>query len=113
MSEGHRFPDPDSLNAYVAASPFADRPYRDLCSTCNHAEACGDHSTPENPIFFCEQFDAFAAVAPSDHAAPSPGLAATRAVGNRDEGLCMNCEDRDTCRTPRPQGGVWHCEEYR
>jgi len=28
-------------------------------------------------------------------------------------GLCVNCEDRETCVYPKPDGGVWHCEEYR
>jgi hypothetical protein len=28
-------------------------------------------------------------------------------------GLCGLCEDRSTCTYPRPEGGVWHCEEYR
>jgi hypothetical protein len=29
------------------------------------------------------------------------------------KGLCMNCDHRFECRLPRPEGGVWHCEEYR
>lgn len=28
------------------------------------------------------------------------------------KGLCMNCAHRDTCLLPRPESGVWHCEEY-
>jgi hypothetical protein len=28
-------------------------------------------------------------------------------------GLCTDCENRATCTFVRPQGGVWHCEEYR
>jgi hypothetical protein len=31
----------------------------------------------------------------------------------RFKGLCMNCDNRFECRLPRPEGGVWHCEEYR
>ncbi len=30
----------------------------------------------------------------------------------RAQGLCMNCDLRDTCAFPAPEGGVWHCEEY-
>jgi len=29
-----------------------------------------------------------------------------------NKGLCMNCAHRDTCLLPRPESGVWHCEEY-
>lgn len=28
-------------------------------------------------------------------------------------GLCVNCENRHTCEFVKPNGGVWHCEEYR
>ncbi|MDI6808656.1 MAG: hypothetical protein QME66_06720 [Candidatus Eisenbacteria bacterium] len=28
-------------------------------------------------------------------------------------GLCMNCEERETCTFLKTHGGVWHCEEYK
>lgn len=28
-------------------------------------------------------------------------------------GLCVNCDVRETCTLPRPEGGVWYCEEYQ
>ncbi|MHC4942009.1 MAG: hypothetical protein ACYTG7_03225 [Planctomycetota bacterium] len=28
------------------------------------------------------------------------------------KGLCMNCAHREICLYPKPEGGVWHCEEY-
>lgn len=30
----------------------------------------------------------------------------------RFKGLCVNCAYRETCLYPKPEGGVWHCEEY-
>jgi len=27
-------------------------------------------------------------------------------------GLCSNCTHRESCGLPRPESGVWHCEEY-
>ena len=27
--------------------------------------------------------------------------------------LCTICEDKNVCVFPKPEGGVWHCEEYR
>jgi len=27
-------------------------------------------------------------------------------------GLCVHCIHRQTCRRPRPEGGVWHCEDH-
>ena len=29
------------------------------------------------------------------------------------KGLCINCDNRNTCKLIQPNGGVWHCEEYR
>jgi hypothetical protein len=36
-------------------------------------------------------------------------------TGKQEElkGLCMNCEARDYCRIRKPEGGIWHCEEYK
>lgn len=28
------------------------------------------------------------------------------------KGLCFNCDNRDNCMLPKPEEGVWHCEEY-
>jgi hypothetical protein len=27
-------------------------------------------------------------------------------------GLCINCANRKHCLYRKPEGGVWHCEEY-
>jgi NADH-quinone oxidoreductase subunit E len=27
--------------------------------------------------------------------------------------ICINCENRHTCKFIKPEGGVWHCEEYK
>ncbi len=29
------------------------------------------------------------------------------------KGLCINCDLRFTCTLPKPETGVWYCEEYR
>lgn len=28
------------------------------------------------------------------------------------KGLCKNCRKRKTCTLPKPDGGLWRCEEY-
>ena len=113
MPSEHSAPDPTDVLSYAAPGPSGAGSYRDLCSTCNHAEACRGRSTPERPIFFCELFESFvpASAAPAAPAAPRP--AAPSKDAKEHKGLCMNCENRQTCSLPRPAGGVWHCEEYR
>ncbi len=29
------------------------------------------------------------------------------------KGLCINCENRDTCKETKLDGSIWHCEEYQ
>ena len=31
----------------------------------------------------------------------------------REMGLCSHCENREFCTYPKPEGGVWHCDEYK
>ena len=42
-----------------------------------------------------------------------PSKAGEKDERERFKGLCMNCDNRFDCLLPRPEGGVWHCEEYR
>jgi len=35
------------------------------------------------------------------------------ADATKHTGLCSICENRPACAFPKPEGGVWHCEEYR
>jgi len=86
--------------------------YRDLCSTCNYGPACGNHSIPEKPVFYCEEFDTYVPVKPKKK--PVPASAATKMTdSDKYKGLCCNCENRETCVFPKCEGGIWHCEEYR
>ncbi|HUS47295.1 MAG TPA: hypothetical protein VM098_04205 [Phycisphaerae bacterium] len=111
MPEGRRGRRPKRLPKYAAGEPSAARLYRDLCSTCNHIRTCDGRGKPDSPIFFCELFEALPA-APATPAADRPKVAG-RQPQSAYEGLCMNCEDRKSCTMQKPEGGVWHCEEYR
>jgi hypothetical protein len=82
-----------------------------LCSTCNHLPVCYYRLERGPVIWYCEQFDDFvpqnpraATVSPADNVAPKSG--------ERFQGLCVNCERRETCIHAKRLGGVWHCEEY-
>ena len=113
MSETRSAPGPTYGSPYVPEPPPPPRPYRDLCSTCSHAEACGSRSTPERPILFCELFEV---LVPASTTAPAAALSERPASGQgavEHKGLCANCENRETCTMARSAAGVWHCEEYR
>ena len=83
--------------------------YNDICTTCNHLDLCVGRKDRQRPIWFCEEFDDYVAVE-SAFKAPKPKIR-TGATGLK--GLCLNCENRDSCGFLKPNGGVWHCEEYK
>jgi hypothetical protein len=53
---------------------------------------------------------------PDGTASSAEGSASTSDEDERDssryKGLCRNCKKRDSCRLPKPEGGVWRCEDY-
>jgi len=49
----------------------------------------------------------------AEEAGARPSKPSEKKAVERFKGLCMNCDNRFECQLPRPEGGVWHCEEYR
>jgi hypothetical protein len=86
--------------------------HRDLCCVCTYTAECMYRGTPERPKLCCELFDVdVQALAPHKAEASctnSGGDGASYVQG----GLCCNCENRKHCTIRRPEGDVWHCEEY-
>ena len=90
-----------------------------LCLTCNNSPTCVYRAMRGYDAIYCETFDAGVPPGggrPGDKYAAPVGAPSTIApVESRvtvTRGLCVNCEHRDSCALPRPEGGVWHCEEY-
>ena len=85
-----------------------------ICSTCNHLDGCSYRSRWKGPVMHCEEFDDWV---PSVARVVSPRETEVAAsnLGDKEDvsvGLCVNCEHRLTCTFPKPDGGVWHCEEW-
>jgi hypothetical protein len=86
-----------------------------LCMNCMHHETCGFSRDPNKPVLFCEEYEI--PVIPSMRIAEEKditrkGTPATKEDLQNYRGLCVNCEHRVTCTYPKPEGGIWHCEEY-
>ena len=51
-----------------------------------------------------------------DGSSPLRGSGSRSSAQERDsgeyKGLCRNCKKKDTCKLPKPEGGVWRCEDY-
>ncbi len=86
-----------------------------LCANCVHATDCRYRQTAQQPLLYCEEHEVAGSRGNASAAGATPKKD-DRERSLRDAavlGLCANCDHRDTCTLPRPEGGVWHCEEYR
>jgi len=89
---------------------------RGLCSTCKHASECTFPVDPQRPVLQCEEFEG---VENNVTIKNKPEIELVRKEDlNKDadtqefKGLCKLCRLRNSCTFPKPEGGVWHCEEY-
>ena len=100
--------------------PVDDKKYQGLCSCCKFALVCTFNRNPGHNVLQCEEFDGIV-YAPDQRNKlknilplkftinPIP----LRTPSQYFMGLCTTCEERTTCTYPKPEGGVWHCEEFR
>jgi len=91
-----------------------------ICSSCKTASTCTYTKDLRRPVLQCEDFDGYEPrperpivkniLLMSD---PNHRSNAEEKGPSEYKGLCSICEDRETCTFLKPDGGVWHCEEYR
>ncbi len=91
-----------------------------ICEQCIHAEYCTYPKNEGQPVMSCGEFEGY----PLADTTKVSGIKNTRPVVTLPKpkeaketltilrGLCRTCEKRDTCEYPKPEGGVWRCEEY-
>ncbi len=88
-----------------------------LCSSCNAFKDCTYPRDPKRPILECEEFDgaqpSLITASPLKVAPKEKSVGSGLDEPDRYGGLCKICENRTACTYPKPEGGVWHCEEYR
>ena len=84
-----------------------------LCAGCELEASCMYRAHATGTIYQCEEFRAASApahkrrVSARAQSESSDDEGSTKLVG-----LCSNCDNRATCTYPKPEAGVWRCEEY-
>lgn len=87
--------------------------YPGLCRTCTHAPNCTFPRSGNRPLVFCDEFDGVVDIKPRHSVKSRPPKAPLPVLDRgRFRGLCLICEKRETCTFPKPEGGVFHCEEF-
>ncbi len=94
-----------------------NRLFQGLCLTCQNASECTFPRDSARPVLQCEEFGDILGRSPekvSPEGSRPPGTALSQAESELGTwiGLCKNCENRKDCRYPKPEGGIWRCEEY-
>jgi len=97
----------------------ARTPRKGLCASCVRLQTCTYVVASSSPVVHCDEYDAGVSLE-TEHLGANPGtsgpsknnVSPDEAV-SADIGLCRHCAGRDACTYPRPEGGVWQCEEYR
>jgi hypothetical protein len=87
-----------------------------LCTSCQNAEECTFPRDPDRPVCQCEEFAGYESLpgrVSLEGSRPSrTGFVQEEKNTGSWIGLCKNCGNRETCSFPKPEGGVWHCDEY-
>ena len=87
-----------------------------VCLACKFDPDCIYEATDGRVALECEQFEmAFLkppTPTPSIHENQLRNIPRQGKESNGYRGLCSNCDNRETCIHPKPEGGVWRCEEY-
>lgn len=96
----------------------AAEPITGICAHCASASGCTYPKEAGRPTLFCDEFEGFAPRAAANIASIHEGRRAAPQVDSSRElaiykGLCRTCANRDGCDFPKPEGGVWRCEEYK
>ena len=94
--------------------------YLGLCSYCKSEPNCTFTRDPNRPVCECDEFIGFTYAPvriPSQKKIPLKHL--SKNVSTKEDpfhlykGLCSQCEGAANCIFPKPEGGVWRCEEFR
>lgn len=85
-----------------------------LCMNCANSLDCALVSKKRASlgVRFCEEYETVQLAA----ADPSTGRASQGSIPRAHSGmlgLCGNCDHYPGCAYPKPETGVWHCEDYQ
>jgi len=83
-----------------------------LCVSCKNAPKCDYLKIAKKPVLQCSEFQGFESRPMKKAPDLKPKKPEEADDASKFMGLCRTCEIRKTCKYPKPEGGVWHCDEY-
>jgi hypothetical protein len=86
---------------------------KSLCVNCKYNKDCNYRIQSQENIIFCEEYEIGGEISIKTSNKKEPKKSKTTVNKKlRFNGLCINCSNRFNCTHPKPEGGVWHCEDY-
>ncbi len=86
-----------------------------LCLSCMH-QGCIYQKDSDRSVWQCEEYGGYENPSRIVTRKHIRSLVQKQVSVNNDsnhyKGLCVTCAYRETCTYQKPEGGVWHCEEY-
>ena len=86
--------------------------YFGICTTCNNAPFCAQANNSKHPVWLCDMFDN-SVVSKKKEKEEKVKSDFAHKYSSKYKGLCMNCENRETCKFATCEDGIWHCTEYQ
>lgn len=83
-----------------------------LCSTCDNCPDCVYRVSRGADAQYCETFDCGNGASRAQTVTLVTRIEPQVREQTSLKGLCVNCENRDSCSLPKAESGIWHCEEY-
>ena len=83
-------------------------------STCNNVAICNNRKRHNQPVWYCNEHDDYYVYRNNKPIilTKEEFLGSQKKETNHFNGLCSNCDDRESCSFTKPDSGVWHCAEY-
>ena len=107
MRQGAQRTEASASDMQGAIAAAANAPSPGLCAICDKSADCVYVTSFGPPLVSCDE-----ATPPAPHAPYAPAARPLAAQPEPRLGLCATCERRGDCTFPRPEGGVWQCEEF-
>jgi hypothetical protein len=81
---------------------------------CKHAPFCSFLKDVGHPVMQCQEFEGYEIFPKTtERTGPRVGSRSEENCPGTYKGLCTHCKNRTSCALPKPEEGVWHCEDYR
>ena len=88
--------------------------HKKMCEGCSKYDLCTIRISGKD-LEFCEDYEAKnyfnSRSVPISNSNTSESLI-NNIIINQPKGICKNCANLESCLYPRPEGGIWRCEEY-